>query len=80
MEDHEIVSLSAYEPRDCCFGVVTGRCRNGIFVELDSGEAAFSYTCANLYPGAEVYCSVKRPARDDLRMLVTVDSVIRYAS
>lgn len=69
-----------YEPLDGCYGEVEATCRSGAFLRLDNGQAAFAYKFANLYPGTQVLCTVRRLADGDRRMLVTIDSVLKHAS
>lgn len=68
-----------YEVFDECYGVITGRCGKGAFIQLENGEEAFAYRYANLRPGSEVICAVQRLPREGLRTLVTVSHVCRYA-
>lgn len=67
-----------YEPLDGCYGQVQGTCRSGAFLRLDNGQDAFAYKFASLYPGAIVLCTVRRPASESRRMLVTIDSVLEH--
>lgn len=69
-----------YEPWEGCYGIVTGRCRAGAFLELDNGEEAFAFKFGNLFPGTKVLCTVKRIATEEKRTLVSIDSVIEYAA
>lgn len=64
-----------YERLDGCYGEVIGTCRSGAFLTLDNGEEAFAYRFASLRTGTKVLCTVRRPAKEDLRTLVTIDSV-----
>ncbi len=67
-----------YEPFDGCYGVVTERCRAGAYLLLDDGEEAFAYRFGNLFPGTKVLCTVLREAKEERRMLVSIDSVLKY--
>lgn len=67
---------NGYEPLDECFGIVECCSRSGAYLHLDNGTPAFAYGTANLREGIKVLCTVKKPARGDLRMTVTVDSVL----
>ena len=70
--------ICSYEKYDGCYGTVVGRCQKGAFLTLDNGEPAFAYRFANLENGSKVLCTVLRQATDDLRMLVSIDSVCSY--
>ena len=67
-----------YDVFDGCYGIIENCCRKGAFLALDNGEPAFAYNFGNLRPGTEVLCTVRRLARGDQRMLVTIDSVCYY--
>lgn len=67
-----------YERFDGCRGKITSRCQKGAYIELDNGEGAFSFKCANLLPGTEVLCTILRNTIDNKRILVSVDSVLSY--
>lgn len=67
-----------YEPFDGCFGVVTERCRAGAYLQLDDGEEAFAFRFGNLFPGTKVLCTVLKEAKEEKRMLVSIDSVLEY--
>ena len=64
-----------YDVFDSAYGVVLDRCRKGVFIQLDSGERAFSYKFSNLRVGTKVLCTVLKKAKGPLFMLVDVDSV-----
>lgn len=64
--------------RDAVYGVVTGNCSKGVFLELKNGQQAFSYF-GGLACGSKVLCSVIRRASDNWRVLVSIDSVITEA-
>lgn len=69
-----------YDLRDCCFGQVIRQTQQGIFIRLEDGTEAFAYNGSSLRPGSKVFCSVLKFARERLRMLVSVDSVVEYAA
>lgn len=75
MNNKFIESSSAYEVSDTCWGEVIGKCKSGIFLELDNKQYAFAYSYTYLAAGSKVLCSVKRKAYADKAMLVTIDSV-----
>lgn len=68
-----------YEPLEGCYGIVTGSCRAGAFLQLDNGEEAFAFKFGNLFPDTKVLCTVKRLANEEKRTLVSIDAVIEYA-
>lgn len=80
MKFEEECVLTKYEPLEGCYGIITGRCRSGAFLQLDNGEEAFAFKFANLFPGTKVLCTVKRAANEEKRTLVAIDSVIEYAA
>ena len=67
-----------YERFDGCYGTVISRCLKGAYLELDNGEQAFAYKFANLFPGTKVLCTVLKRAAEGRRMLVSIDSVLRF--
>ena len=70
---------NTYEIMDSCYATVTGSCYAGAFLTLDNGQQAFAYGLANLLPGTKTLCTVLKYAKENRRMLVSVDSVIEYA-
>lgn len=76
----ETTYTNGYEPYDGCYGVVTDRCRTGAFLTLDNSQEAFAFKFANLVPGSKVLCTVLKPAIDEKRMLVSIDSVCGFSS
>lgn len=71
---------TGYELRDSCYGEVTYRSQKGIFILLDDGTESFSYSCSSLKPGSKVLCSILRFGKENLKTLVSVDSVLQYAA
>lgn len=67
-----------YEPFEGCYGIVTGRCHAGAYLQLDNGEEAFAYKFGNLYPGTKVLCTVLRRPQEGKKTLVSIDSVVQY--
>ena len=61
--------------RDGVYGVITGSCKSGLFVELENGQEAFAMF-GGLYPGTEVFCTVLKKATETWRVLVAIDSVL----
>ena len=66
---------AGYEAYDSAYGAVIGECSNGLFLELDNGETAFSYF-GGLRKGTRVLGTIRRKAEDALRRLVSIDSVL----
>ena len=64
-----------YEKFDSCYGIITGYCKSGAFIELDNGQEAFAYDAASLPENTKIICTVKKPAVNGLRTLVNLDSV-----
>ena len=77
MKSEETEALG-YGVLDSCYGTVEYTCRKGAYLILDDGEPAFAYDFGNLRPGTEVLCTVRKLARDNLRVLVFIDSVRHY--
>lgn len=69
----------SFNIRDGVYGVVTGGCRSGVFLELENGQEAFA-SFGGLNPGTEVLCTVLKKATDKWRVLVAIDSVIKEAA
>lgn len=68
-----------FNVRDGVCGVITGGCRNGLFVELENGQEAFALF-GGLYPGTKVLCTVLKKATEKWRVLVAIDSVLAEAA
>lgn len=73
-------SVTIYEAYESCYGYVSSRCSQGIFLELDNGQRAFAYKYLNLNMGSKVLCTVLRKPVNDKLALVGIDSVIDYAA
>lgn len=80
MLENSYEAENALELKDSCYGEVTCRTQKGIFILLENGTECFSFTCANLALGSKVLCSVLRYAKNGLKPLVSVDSVLEYAA
>lgn len=65
--------------RDGVLGVVTGRCKTGVFLLLENGQEAFA-SFGWLNPGTEVLCTVFKKATERWRVLVVVDAVVKEAA
>lgn len=68
-----------FHVRDGVYGVVTGGCRSGLFVELENGQEAFA-PFGGLHPGTKVLCTVLKKATEKWRVLVAIDSVLTEAA
>ena len=71
--------------RDSVPDVVKGQSRSGLYIDLniendfdDCKEivSAFGYWIGRLPAGTKVMCSIRKPAREDKEILVSVDSVV----
>ena len=74
-DELEFTTTQCYDVLDGCYGIIEDCCRKGAFLILDNGEPAFAYNFGNLHPGVEVLCTVRKLATENLRTLVTIDSV-----
>lgn len=70
--------------RDSISGVVRRQNKWGVYIDLNSENdigdheeiiLAFGYWSGSLPAGTKVLCSIKRPAKENKDMLVSVDSV-----
>lgn len=75
---HDIIT--EYEVLDMYHAKVIGKCRSGIYVEMENKQRAFAYNFQSLLPGSEVLCSILRKPRGEKGMLVSIDSVLSYAA
>ena len=73
-----LTTAMEYEPFDECYGIVTCRCGNGIFLTLDNGEKAYACSFGNLHPGDKVICRVDKLPHDGKYMQVSISSVCYY--
>lgn len=70
-----------FEHENCCnvcdgvYGVVRDNCRSGVFLELENGEMAYA-PFGYLKPGQRVLCTVLRKARECMKTLVSIDSIL----
>ncbi len=64
-----------YNIRDGVRATVIGGCAKGLFLLLENGQEAFAYF-GGLAPGTEVLCSVVGKATENLRVKVSIDSVL----
>ncbi len=80
MKRRNYIPQSEYDVLDGCYGTVMGRCGNGVYVELDNGQMAYSYKFASLRPGCQVLCTVQKLATGFRNILVSIDSVLEYAA
>ena len=71
--------------RDSVPGVVKGQSRSGLYIDLNiendfddckESVSAFGYWIGRLPAGTKVMCSIRKPAREDKEILVSVDSVV----
>ena len=71
-------NIIIYERFDSAYGIVTGTCRTGAYLQLDNGEIAFAYKFASLRPGTKVLCSIQKLSDGNRYTRVSVDSVLSY--
>ena len=66
-------------------GIVKGQGRSGLYIDLsiennfDDGKEivpAFAYWSGRLLVGTKVMCRIRKPAREDKDILVSIDSVV----
>lgn len=71
--------------RDSVSGIVKGQSRAGLYIDLNIENnidehkeivPAFGYWTSRLPIGTKVLCSIKRQAKEDRDILVSVDSVL----
>lgn len=71
--------------RDSVPGIVKGQNKSGLYIGLNIENdycecerlvPAFGYWTGRLPIGTKVMCSIRKPAREDKDMLVSVDSVV----
>ena len=69
-----------YDTWDSCYGVVTSRGAEMIYLDLDNGELARARELMNVTMGSRVLCSVVRPSIGNSRAIVKLESVVEYAA
>ena len=71
--------------RDSVPGIVKGQSKSGLYIDLNIENdfedclepvPAFGYWTRRLPVGTKVMCSIRKPAREDKDILVSVDSVV----
>ena len=71
--------------RDSVPGIVKGQSKSGLYIDLNIENdfedclepvPAFGYWTGRLPVGTKVMCSIRKPAREDKDILVSVDSVV----
>ena len=71
--------------RDSVPGIVKGQSKSGLYIDLNIENdfedclepvPAFGYWTGILPVGTKVMCSIRKPAREDKDILVSVDSVV----
>ncbi len=76
---YEYVKGFDYEVMDECYGVVSSRCGDGVFLTLDNGEKAYATRFGNLHPGDKVICRIDKLTQGDKKPLVSISSVCGYS-
>ena len=72
--------ITEYEVLDMYYAKVIGKCRSGIYLEMENNQQAFAYNYLSLLPGSEVLCSILRKPKGEKGMLVSIDSVLSYGA
>lgn len=67
-EDNEI------NYKDCVYGTVIGCCKNGIYIRLENGDAAYA-PFGYLQKGTRVLCTLFRKAEKNKNAYVCIDTV-----
>lgn len=71
--------------RDSVLGIVKGQGKSGVYIDLNIENCsdycrelvpAFGYWTGRLPIGTQVFCTIRRQAREDKDILVSVDSVV----
>ena len=65
-----------YTKFDSCYGIVTDKCHNGVYLLLDNNQIAYVYGFCTLVVGTKVVCTIVKEATEKLRTLALIDSVI----
>ena len=85
MLDYRYNEAAKVNLRDSVLGIVKGQSKSGLYINLniendfdDCKEIipAFGYWIGKLPVGTKVMCSIRKPAREDKDILVSVDSVV----
>ena len=63
---------------DSVYGVVSGECKNGLFLLLENGQKAFA-AYSKLSPGTRVLCTVFKPSCSKRKVTVAIDAVLDAA-
>lgn len=69
-----------YERFDTCYGIIEGKSKYGIYLILDNDQEAFAYGYTTIPIGSEICCSVRKPAKEQKRTEVLIDSVLTKLS
>lgn len=85
MWDYGYSEEAMFTLRDTVLGIVKGQSKSGLYIDLniendiDEHEEiipAFGYWAGRLTIGTKVMCCIRKPAREDKDVLVSVDSVM----
>lgn len=67
--------MNTYQKYDSCYGTITDKCSNGIFILLDNNEMAYAKNFTSHKSGTKVLCTILKNATKKFKTLVSVDSV-----
>lgn len=85
MYDYGYIEEIMVNLRDSVPGIVKGQSRSGLYINLNIRNnfdnckkivPAFGYWTGRLPIGTKVLCSIRKQAREDKNILVSIDSVI----
>ena len=65
-----------YTKFDSCYGIVTDKCHNGVFLLLDNSQIAYVHGFCTLTIGTKVICTIFKDATEKFRILALIDSVL----
>ena len=68
-------NMEKLQKYDAAYGIVTSHSSKCAYVQLENGELAICYTAGNIPNNRRIICSVRRPATDERRCIVNLDSV-----
>ena len=67
-----------YERNESAYGTVSSRCRKGAFISLENDEVGFCPEAGNIPTGTKVIVTVKKPAVEEKRCMLVLDSVCGF--
>ncbi len=67
--------MEKYERFDSCYGFITDKNANGVYLVLDNNEEAYAHKFTSHKRGERVLCSIQKEASKGFRTIVSIDSV-----